>query len=171
MEKLMSKLLSYFSSFRGVYFLAFIIASALLIFEYQLQINIGFQPCVMSYVARLLFLLLALLFLIFSLVSNSQSFQRFASFLCLAISLVGIYITAKHVYLQISGNTANLSFINLSKTPFLDLVRLGFSGSLDCAQIIWRELGLSLAEWTLGWFIFFAALSLFQSIRKFQKKN
>jgi disulfide bond formation protein DsbB len=39
-------------------------------------------------------------------------------------------------------------------------------GSGQCAEVHWTFLGLSIAEWSLAWFVAFAALALFLALRK-----
>jgi disulfide bond formation protein DsbB len=39
---------------------------------------------------------------------------------------------------------------NLALSRVLDKL---FAGSGQCAEVTWRFLGLSIAEWSLGWFV------------------
>jgi disulfide bond formation protein DsbB len=41
-----------------------------------------------------------------------------------------------------------------------------FTGSGQCAEVNWRFLGLSIAEWSLGWFIALAAYALWLATRR-----
>jgi protein dithiol:quinone oxidoreductase len=39
-----------------------------------------------------------------------------------------------------------------------------FRGSGDCTQVLWRFLGLSIAEWALVWFVIFLVAALIAAI-------
>ena len=44
--------------------------------------------------------------------------------------------------------------------PFAKMLGLLFQGSGQCAEVTWRLLGLSIAEWSLLWFVLFLAVAL-----------
>jgi disulfide bond formation protein DsbB len=45
-------------------------------------------------------------------------------------------------------------------------VQLLLRGSGQCAEVHWRFLGLSIAEWSFAWFAFFALYALWLMARK-----
>lgn len=54
----------------------------------------------------------------------------------------------------------------LQTLPFADvLVRL-FQGDGNCAVVDWRLLGLSMAEWSLVWFVLLTAAGVWQALRR-----
>lgn len=49
--------------------------------------------------------------------------------------------------------------------PLAKMLGLLFRGSGQCAEVSWRFLGLSIAEWSLVWFILFLAAALLFALR------
>jgi disulfide bond formation protein DsbB len=45
----------------------------------------------------------------------------------------------------------------LNKFPLIDTLEKVFRGSGECAEVTWTMLGLSIAEWSLIWFLILAA--------------
>lgn len=165
--------MSKFQTFRGVYFLAFLATLIFIIIQFYQQAVIGYQPCAMIFLERLIFLLLAFLFITASVLHHSEFTQKISSWLCAGISLIGLFVSGKHVWIQLSTASAqslpNVTAEQLQRIPFLTLIHLGFHGANRCAQIVWTAFGLSVAKQSFVFFILLGALSIWQSIRKFQK--
>ena len=49
--------------------------------------------------------------------------------------------------------------------PLAKMFGLLFKGSGQCAEVGWRFLGLSIAEWSLAWFALFLAAALVFALR------
>jgi disulfide bond formation protein DsbB len=57
-------------------------------------------------------------------------------------------------------------FFMMENFPLGRMLQLLLRGSGQCAEVHWTFLGLSIAEWSLAWFVAFAALALFLALRK-----
>ena len=57
-------------------------------------------------------------------------------------------------------------FFMMENMPLGRTLQLLFRGSGQCAEVDWTFLGLSIAEWSLAWFILFAALAVALALRK-----
>ena len=156
-------------SFRGVYFISFLLVFFFLIFQFYIQSAFKLLPCSMTYDARILLLILCFLFLSFSLLQHTHSSQKYTSWICLLICLAGLYVTGKHMWVQFSGagSLPQVTASQLQGLHFMQILKLGISGSASCAKPVWIGFGLSLTIWTFILFLFFAILSFWQSTRGF----
>ena len=61
----------------------------------------------------------------------------------------------------------------LENEPFFRTLSLLFKGDGNCAEVHWRFLGLSIGEWSLGWFLglLFLGLWLFVRLGREFKRN
>jgi len=58
-----------------------------------------------------------------------------------------------------SGHGPGLLFW-MENMPWLKTLELLFKGDGNCAEVHWRFLGLSIAEWSLAWFVLFCIIAL-----------
>jgi disulfide bond formation protein DsbB len=83
----------------------------------------------------------------------------------LVFALGGVATAGRQVWLQhlppdqIPKCGPDLYFM-LDNFPISKTITNLFRGSGECAEVTWRFVGLSIAEWSLVWFVIFAALSL-----------
>ena len=57
-------------------------------------------------------------------------------------------------------------FYMVENLPVARTLTLLFRGSGQCAEVKWRFLGLSIAEWSLVWFVLFAVLAVVLAVKK-----
>lgn len=83
----------------------------------------------------------------------------------------GVATAVRHVWLQhlpadqVPACGPDL-FYMLDNLPLGRTVQLLLRGSGQCAEVHWRMLGLSIAEWSLAWFVILAAFTAFLALRK-----
>ena len=88
-------------------------------------------------------------------------------------ALGGAAVAARHVWLQhlppelVPACGPDLYFM-LENLPFTRTLEKLYSGSGQCAEVKWRFLGLSIAEWSLAWF---GALSLYALWLAFPRRS
>jgi len=88
------------------------------------------------------------------------------STLLVLVSLTGAGIAARHVWLQhlpkdkVPECGPGLGYI-LDRFPLFNALEKIFRGSGECAEARWRLMGLSIAEWSLVWFILLGAYAVF----------
>ena len=86
-------------------------------------------------------------------------------FLYLLFSLAGIWISGRQVWLQglpedeVPLCGPPLEYI-IDVFPFADVINALFMGDGNCAEIPWEFLGLSMAGWSLVWFLIILFLGL-----------
>ena len=88
------------------------------------------------------------------------------STLLVIVSLTGAGIAARHVWLQhlpkdkVPECGPGLAYI-LDRFPLINAFEKIFRGSGECAEVGWRLFGLSIAEWSLVWFVLLGAYAVF----------
>jgi len=158
-------------SFRQVAAAGALACAGLLAYAYYLQYFDGQDPCPLCLVQRgfyygILFVLAA------AAVHGPGRKGRIAYGLgALLFSLGGLATAARQVWLQhlpadqVPACGPDLYFM-VENFPLARTLQLLLRGSGQCAEVHWTFLGLSIAEWSLAWFVAFAALSLWLAWRK-----
>lgn len=153
------------------YFIGFIVITALLGFGEYLEIYKGITPCPLCSLQRIALGLLGITFL-FGMAFSAIKFGRiFISLLGFMISLLGILLSGRQVWLQhvpstVTGNCdVSLNYM-IKVLPFDQVLAKIYEGGSTCSKIEWQFLNLSIAEWSLIWFVIFALFSIYQLFRK-----
>jgi protein dithiol:quinone oxidoreductase len=53
----------------------------------------------------------------------------------------------------------------LERFPLMEALQKIFKGSGECAEASWRFLALSIAEWSLVWFVLLGAFAIYAATR------
>ena len=131
------------------------ICAALLAYAYYLQYVKGLQPCPLCMVQRLFFY--AMLFF-FALGALHGRWEKLWSGLVVLSALGGAATASRHVWLQslppdkVPQCGPDLFFM-LENFPFSRTLEKLLYGSGECAAVDWQFLGLSIAGWSLVWFV------------------
>jgi len=85
--------------------------------------------------------------------------------------LLGILFASRQVWLQhvpstLTGNCDVSLYYMLSVLPLDKVIMKVYEGGTTCSHVEWRYLNLSIAEWSLLWFVVFALFCLYQLARK-----
>lgn len=128
-----------------------------------LQHVVGLEPCPLCIFQRMAYLAVALFALLAAWLSPKPASRGFGV-LVLGSALAGAGIAGRHVWLQ--TNPQNMSCgpglqTMLENFPLIDVLPKVFRGSGDCAEAGWTLIGLTIAEWSLIWFVILSAGALF----------
>lgn len=158
-------------SFRTQFLLGFAACAGLLAYALYLQFHDGLFPCPLCSFQRGAFVLLGLVFLIGGLHAPKGRGGRGAYGVLAALAAaLGVAIAGRHVWLQhlpadkVPACGPDLNFM-MQAFPLGDVLRRVFTGSGECAVVDWRFLGLSIAEWSLAWFIGLLLWALYAAFR------
>lgn len=160
-----------FLSYRILNLAGFFLIVFILGFAVYLQQNLHLQPCPLCILQRILFAILGILFFTGSLYQPKQLFRRLFAAVLLIVASLGTLLASRQVYLQhlAPGQqppcAPNFYYL-LQNFPLRQSLPIFFRGSGDCAEIQWTLWHMSIAEWSLGFFIIFAGLALVQMLRK-----
>ena len=145
--------------------------AALLGYGFYLQYFDGQDPCPLCLVQRGFYYGVMMVFTI----AAAHSPVRTGKFIyCAAATLLalgGLGVAARQVWLQhlppdqVPACGPDLFFM-IENFPLSRMLQKLFMGSGQCAEVNWRLLGLSIAEWSLAWFTALALYALWLGFRK-----
>lgn len=157
-------------SVRKIFFLGAFLCALMLAAAGYFQFVVGLEPCPLCILTRLIVLALGGLFLL-AAIHNPRGWGRKVYALGgLAITLLGIGVSARHVWLQnlppdqVPACGPGLNFI-LENFPLTQALELVLRGSGECAEIQWSFLGLTIPGWTLVLLFGLGLMSVWQMRR------
>jgi protein dithiol:quinone oxidoreductase len=144
------------------------VCAALLGYGYFLQYVQGLDPCPLCQVQRGFYYLVGLAFLAGAL--HGRFIPAYAS-LATLFALGGAVVAGRQVWLQhlppdkVPACGPDLAFM-LKNFPLSSALEKLFTGTGECAVVDWTFLGMSIAEWSLAWFLALAAYALWLALRR-----
>lgn len=128
-----------------------------------LQHVVGLDPCPLCIFQRIAYFAFALFALIAAAVSP-RSASRWFGVLALVAALAGVGIAGRHVWLQMNPQGMSCGpglAAMLDNFPLADVLPKVFRGSGDCSESAWTLLGLTIADWSLIWFVILSAATIY----------
>ncbi len=128
-----------------------------------LQHVVGLDPCPLCIFQRIAYFALALFALIAAWLSPRTSSRWFGA-LVLVSALTGVGIAGRHVWLQMNPQGMSCGpglQAMLDNFPLTDVLPKVFRGSGDCSESAWTLLGLTIADWSLAWFVILSGATIF----------
>jgi disulfide bond formation protein DsbB len=151
------------------YVIGFAVCAGLLGFALYLQYFEGQEPCPLCILQRTVYMALVLVFLVAALHGPGRTGAMLYGWLLFIIASVGVAIAARHVWLQhlpkdrIPECGPGLEYM-LRKFSALRVLEKVLAGSGECAEVSWRFVGLSIAEWSLFWLLVLAGFALYLTL-------
>jgi len=159
---------------RWVWLCMFLSVVCLLGYGYYLQFVQYLDPCPLCITQRFFYYGIGIAALLGFFLFRKRFWQKLLAVLAAASAIGGIVTAGRQVWLQhlpadqVPECGPGLQFW-LENMPFLRTLELLFKGDGNCAEVHWRFLGLSIAEWSLAWFVGFLCLALWLAFRKFAR--
>ena len=147
------------------------VCAALLGFGYYLQYVQGLEPCPLCMVQRGFFYVVMALFILAALHAPGRVGTAIYSALIVLFAAGGAAAASRQVWLQhlppdrVPECGPDLFFM-LENLPLSRTLEKLFHGSGECAAVDWTFLGLSIAGWSLAWFIALAVYALWLAARR-----
>ena len=161
-------------SWRAAALLPVLACAALLGFGYYLQYGPrGLDPCPLCLVQRGFFYAVGGVFLLAALHGRGRALY---GSLAALFAAGGFAVAARQVWLQhlppeqVPACGPGLDFM-LEVFPFTETLKMVFTGSGECAEVDWTFLGLSIAEWSLAWFVLFGIATVLHLMGKLRINN
>lgn len=149
---------------RLIFSTIFMSCLGLLLFGYFLQFYKNIPPCPLCHLQRAAYYLLGILAFVNMLHNPRVIGRRIYSLGAIFFSSLGIITAGRQVWLQslppdqIPSCIPNLD-IMLQYMPWTEALTKAFMGGGDCAKAGWSFLHLTIAQWSMAWFITFFILS------------
>ena len=157
-------------SFRQLSAAGAAVSAALLACGYYLQYFEGQDPCPLCLLQRGFYYAIGLVLLAGAIHGPGRLGARLYAIAACAFAAGGLATAARHVWLQhlppgqVPACGPDLFFM-LDNLPLGRTLQLLLRGSGQCAEVHWRFLGLSIAEWSLAWFAILAGYAVWLGIR------
>ena len=156
---------------RLFYMLPALACAGLLGFGYYLQYFDNQDPCPLCLVQRGFYYAVILVFGAAALHSPGRTGHRIYCAGGTFFALGGFGVAARQIWLQhlpvdqVPACGPDLFFM-MDNFPLKRILEKVFLGSGQCAEVKWRFLGLSIAEWSLACFAGLAAYAVWLALRK-----
>lgn len=134
--------------------LGFITCAGMMIFALFAQYVLEMEPCPLCVLQRVAVIAIGALFLVATIHGAGRIGQRLYAILLAFVSLTGVGVAGRHVWLQnlpkdqVPSCGPDLGFM-LDTFPLMEVLSTVLSGSGECAEVSWRFLGLTIPGWTL----------------------
>ena len=138
---------------------------------YYLQYFQGQDPCPLCLVQRGFYYAVAAVFALGALHRPKRTGAALYCGAALLAALGGGAVAARQVWLQhlpadqVPACGPDLFFM-MKNLPLQRALEKLFAGSGQCAEVHWKFLGLSIAEWSLAWFAALALYALWLAFRR-----
>lgn len=145
---------------RGMLIAILLTTIALLGYGYYLEYVEYLIPCPLCITQRVFYLLTGVFALLGLFAIRSVVWQRIVAFFMILSVIGGLATAGRQVWLQhlpkdqVPECGPGLSYW-LQNNPALETLQLLFKGDGNCAEVDWVFLNLSIAEWSLAWFVTF----------------
>ncbi len=136
----------------------FLFCAGLLGFGLYLQFLKDLEPCPLCIFQRITFISMGLIFLVAAIHNAGRIFSRVYALLLAALGLTGAAIAARHVWIQhlpadqVPECGPSLEYM-LEVFPLGEALTMAFTGSGECADVLWTFLGQSIPTWALLCFL------------------
>jgi disulfide bond formation protein DsbB len=143
---------------RIAYLLGFLVCAALMGWAFWLQYGQGLEPCPLCMFQRVAVCAVGIVFLIAFLHNPGRGFAAMYAVLTLLFAGAGAGFAGRQIWLQslpkdqVPACGMGISYM-LDTLPLADVIMRTLTGSGECAEKGWVFLGLSIAGWTLVFFI------------------
>ena len=160
------------ASFRSIllprlgYALGFLVCAGLIGFALYLQYYEYQDPCPLCLLQRIVYIVLMVVFLVAAAHGPARTGAMVYGGLAFLTAGIGVAIATRHVWLQhlppdkVPECGPSLEFM-MRKYPLFQAMEKVLGGTGQCAEVGWKFLGLSIAEWSLVWFIAFALYAVY----------
>jgi len=151
------------------YVAGFLICIGLLAFALYLQYYERQDPCPLCILQRVAFLTLMFVFLVAAIHGPGRIGSITYSCVLFVVAAVGAAIATRHVWLQhlpkdqVPACGPGLEYM-IKTFPLSRALGKILSGSGECAEVGWTFLGLSIAGWSLVWFLLFGVFAVVLAI-------
>ncbi len=139
-----------------------VVSFALIGVALVLQHFVGLAPCPLCIFQRMAYFAVGI-FALLAAWRAPRGGARWFGVLVLLSALVGAGVAGRHVWLQMNPQVMSCGpglETMLESFPLTDVLPMVFRGSGDCSEAAWTLLGLTIADWSLIWFVVLSAVTV-----------
>jgi disulfide bond formation protein DsbB len=157
-------------STRFGYTLGFLSCAGLLAFGFYLQYVEHQEPCPLCMLQRVAFFDMMLVFGVAAMHGPARRGAILYSGLLFVMAAMGAAIAGRQVWLQhlppdkVPACGPGLEYM-MQRFPLKEALQKILAGSGECAEAGWRFLSLTIAGWSLVWFVLLGALAIYVAAR------
>ncbi len=139
---------------RLFYLLLFTVCLSLLGFGLYLEHVKGLEPCPLCAFQRMAYIAITFIALVSAIHNPKNVFRIIYNILLIIVALIGAGIAGRQTWLQhlppelVPECGPGLDYM-LEVFPLGEALKMILSGSGECAEVHWRFIGFSIAEWSL----------------------
>ncbi|MGO1693356.1 MAG: disulfide bond formation protein B [Marinobacter sp.] len=147
---------------RAIFACIFVVCAGLLGVAYYMEHVMGLEPCPLCWLQRFGFMGVGLVSFVAALHGPGQFGVRVYGLLLVATAGAGLGTAGRQLWLQslpadqVPACGPSVEYM-LDVLPLAEVLTTALRGTGDCAEVVWRFLGLSIPGWTA---VFFALLVL-----------
>ncbi len=151
------------------YALGFLVCAGLIGFALYLQYYEYQDPCPLCLLQRIVYMALMAVFLVAAIHGPRRTGAMIYGGLLVITAGIGAAIATRHVWLQhlpperVPECGPGLEF-TLRKFPLFQALEKILAGSGQCAEGAWSFLGLTIAGWSLVWFVLLGGFAVYLTI-------
>lgn len=163
-------LLSRFTAMLPAWLLGFVACAGLIGYALFVEHVQHILPCPLCVFQRVAFIAMGVVFLVGGLHAPRGWGRRVYGGLLALCALGGIGVSWRHLWLQslppdqVPSCGPGLSYM-MDAFPFMQAMKMVFTGSGECAEVNWSFLGLSMPAWALMAYVILAAWGLWTARR------
>jgi disulfide bond formation protein DsbB len=152
------------------YAIALLVCLGLLAFALYLQYVEHQEPCPLCILQRIAFFAMMVVLFVGAVHGPARRGAMVYSAIVVIVALVGAAIAGRHVWLQhlpasmVPACGPGLGYM-LERFPLSQALQKVLAGSGECAEVGWTFLGLSIAGWSLVWFVILGAFAIYIAMR------
>jgi len=135
-------------------FAGFVVCAGMMSFALYAQYALLLDPCPLCVFQRIATILLGIAFLVAAVHNPGKLGARIYAFFILLTAGFGVGVASWHVHLQnlpsdqVPSCGPGFEYI-MGNFPLFDALGMIFQGSGECADVVWRLLGLSMPTWVI----------------------
>lgn len=154
----------------------FLMCAALLTVAFYMEHVMGLAPCPLCWLQRFGFMGAGLVSLIAFLHGPAGFGRRVYGFFLVLTAGAGLGVAGRQLWLQslpadqVPACGPSVDYL-LQVLPWFDVLKTALRGTGDCAEVVWRFLGLSIPGWTAVFFGLVILTGLFMMFRSVRPKG
>ncbi len=156
--------------------MVFLVCAGLLAVAFYMEHVMGLEPCPLCWLQRFGFMGAGLVSLL-AFLHGPRGFGNLVYGLLLIVaSGAGLAVAGRQLWLQslpadqVPACGPSVDYM-LEVLPWFEVLQTALKGTGDCAEVVWRFLGLSIPGWTAVFFSLLIVLGLFVMLRRYSPRD